>query len=291
MCEGTVQISGTITASTARRHTSSGTPSHAVPNATITDFLPYKCAACGLWFCGSHRTPDAHACTATVDAAATAAASNAAAAAAAAAGSATGPPPPAKPKAATKCKAKGCKTALTMVNATTCSRCTASTCLRHRHPDDHGCKGTVAPILPSLHLVRHVEGVAAPPLPPRPYGHVYGNAGLPITNVGLTVMYAHPNDVAPSPTWQQDAVALLDDLCALHAASFRVGGAGGGVPLSRLRYKLYGPVPLAHPSTYYQHPHQVRRCHTHVHIPHTHAQCVSVATSRPSWCGRACATP
>ena len=125
---------------------SSHQPTPAHPLGCV-DFLPYKCAVCTRWHCGAHRRPETHACAAGAGAATFERTPDDAAAGGL---SALAPKPRAK---AGKCRAKGCKTALTVANTTACSRCGGRTCLRHRHPDDHACAGSVAPVLPSLHLV------------------------------------------------------------------------------------------------------------------------------------------
>jgi hypothetical protein len=178
-----------------------------------TDFLPYKCSSCDKWYCGPHRVPSMHECPVNF------AASAGAGAASEKVGTATTATTAAPPKHKSKCTSKGCKTVLTMVNTTTCSRCLATVCLRHRHPSDHGCAGSVAPILPSLHLVRPVDGSNLKK-PTAPYSHMYCNPNVPISSVGVTVLYSHPSDGSATPRWRDDAICLLRDLVQLHDRSF-----------------------------------------------------------------------
>ncbi len=129
----------------------------AAPDCGQLDFLPFVCDACRLTFCLEHRAYASHACTA---AAATqqlevlvcplcaqgirvAAGEdpNAAFARHAAPDGGCDPANYARVHQRPKCPAPQCKERIGPTNAYDCRACGRRVCIRHRHPEDHGCAG------------------------------------------------------------------------------------------------------------------------------------------------------
>ncbi|KAF8065438.1 SAP16 [Scenedesmus sp. PABB004] len=129
-----------------------------VPDCAQLDFLPFTCDACGATTCLQHRTYASHAC-----AAAAGRSLEVLVCPLCAKGVRVGPG--ADPHAAweahagsvecdpenygrvhrkPRCGAPGCREKLSVINAYTCKVCGQRVCLKHRHEDDHACKGRAA---------------------------------------------------------------------------------------------------------------------------------------------------